>query len=98
MAEAKALSVQDKPNNSLPNADKSPVSWESLLPNHAIFKALENHAKFPEDETILDKNILAEIHGDLFLWDDIKKQINVANLKNLRAKNERSSKLQVRSE
>jgi hypothetical protein len=31
----------------------------------------------------------------LFLWDDEWKQIYVANLKNLKAKNERSSKLQV---
>ncbi|XP_028396827.1 nuclear pore complex protein Nup88-like [Dendronephthya gigantea] len=95
MAEAKALSLRNMSNNFPSNADKSRLSWESFLPNHAIFKTFENHAKFPEDETILDKNILAEIHGDLFLWDDRKKQINVANLKNLKAKNERSSKLQT---
>ena len=96
MAAATALSFPNaKSKNSHSNSDKSPLSWESFLPNHSIFKALEKRVKLPREETYLDKNVLAEMHGDLFLWDDDRKQIFVANLKNLKAKNERSSKLQV---
>ena len=93
---ATALSFRNESSNSLANnSDRSPLSWESFLPNHAIFKAFEKRAKLPRGEVYLDKNVLAEMHGDLFLWDDEWKQIYVANLKNLKAKNERSSKLQV---
>ena len=96
MAAKKELSFPNgKAKNSFSNADMSRLSWESFLPNHAIFKALEKREKQPKEEAYLDKNILAEMNGDLFLWDDERKQILVANLKNLKAKNERSSKLQV---
>lgn len=71
------------------------LNWESFLPSHAIFKALGKDFKLPNEEPCLGRNVLVEQDGDLFLWDDDKKRIFVANLKNLKAKNERSSKLQV---
>ena len=94
MAAVTALSFQ-KSNDSLPKLDKNSLSWESFLPNHAIFKTLEKREKTPKKDAYLYKNILAEMHGDLLLWDNERKQIFVANLRNLKAKNERSSKLQV---
>ena len=96
MAAGETLSFANrKTKTSLSDTDKSPLSWESFLPNHAIFKVLEKREERPREEACLDKNVLAEMNGDLFLWDDERKQILVANLKNLKAKNERSSKLQV---
>ena len=73
----------------------SKLSWEAFLPNHGIFKALRKDFKLPSEEAYLGRNILVEKDGDLFLWDDDQKRIFAANLKNLKAKNERSSKLQV---
>ena len=96
MAAVTALSFQNtKSNDSLSNLDNSSLSWESFLPNHAIFKAFKKREKTPKEDAYLDENILAEMHGDLLLWDNESKQIFVANLRNLKAKNERSSKLQV---
>ena len=95
MAAAKALSFPKNSNNSSLSSDESPLSWESFLPNHAIFKVLDKCAQEAGDESNIYNNVLAEMHGDLFLWKAETKEIFVANLKNLKAKNERSSKLQV---
>ncbi|XP_046841184.1 nucleoporin 88-like [Xenia sp. Carnegie-2017] len=94
MAAKNSLSFRNSQNYSPTNVEKSPLAWESLLPSHAIFKAIKKKAKLGLDEP-LDKNILCETHGDLFLWDDEQKLIYVANLKNLKAKNEQSSKYQT---
>ena len=77
------------------SASSNSLGWESFLPNHAIFKALGDEVRVPSEQPYLGSNILVEKDGDLFLWDDSKKRILVANLRNLKAKNERSSKLQV---
>ena len=60
--------------------DENDCTWNEKLPSNPIFDQLREKGGAP----VINGNILCEIRGDLFVWNDAEKALLTTNLKRLK--------------
>ena len=61
--------------------DENDCTWNEMLPTNPMFDRLREKDGAP----VINGNILCEIRGDLFVWNDAEKVLLTTNLKRLMA-------------
>ena len=61
--------------------DENECTWNEMLPRNPMFDRLREKDVAP----VINGNILCEIRGDLFVWNDAEKVLLTTNLKRLMA-------------
>ena len=61
--------------------DENDCTWNEMLPSNPMFDRLREKDGAP----VINGNILCEIRGDLFVWNDAEKVLLTTNLKRLMA-------------
>lgn len=61
--------------------DENDCTWNEMLPSNPMFDRLRKK----DSALVINGNILCEIRGDLFVWNDAEKVLLTTNLKRLMA-------------
>ena len=69
--------------------DENDCAWNEMLPNNPMFDRLREKDSAP----VINGNILCEIRGDLFVWNDAEKVLLTTNLKRLMAYHTRDDQI-----
>lgn len=69
--------------------DENDCTWNEMLPNNPMFDRLREKDSAP----VINGNILCEIRGDLFVWNDAEKVLLTTNLKRLMAYHTRDDQI-----